>query len=360
MSKFVNPYNFVAQGSVIGKKPTNGHERFNPDRFSGSLQCEIRTLSPLLTQWPKGRFGDMLIIPGTGLKGMIRAVAETIAICCMPTGKKNCSSQDELCICCRLFGWLSGSNVHMGKICIQDASLSSTQREVERRKTLYLKKFALNKPKPEHKNLYLKNGRKFYYHHHCEGPMNTEVKPTKDNKTITSAKRDTLFCFQVDFTDLEKHELGLLFFSIVLEDGLYHKFGMGKPLGFGSLQITLTNIELLPDDYYTNFLATKKNIEDRSVDILTQKEGKKKWGSANAEERRNLFVKECVDLFFKCQFGGTTDKKELQHYQDLKIMLSLNNDDFLVKYPNKEWFGKNRTLPSPQEIDEGKHNWLEE
>lgn len=80
-------------------------------------------------------------------------------------------------------------------------------------------------------------GRKFYVHHpHSVKDIKGEEK-TPNNRTIEPLDKGNAFEFEVRFSNLEEWELGLLLYSLQLEEGLAHKLGMGKALGFGSVKI---------------------------------------------------------------------------------------------------------------------------
>jgi CRISPR-associated protein (TIGR03986 family) len=98
-SKFVNPYTFVPwpeEDPQTQLKPA-GHDALVPGRFSGSLQVTGTTLTPLLIRGgaapqtfprrkrrkPDGTVVGELMIAGSGLKGAIRSLHETLAGGCL-------------------------------------------------------------------------------------------------------------------------------------------------------------------------------------------------------------------------------------------------------------------------------------
>ena len=67
------------------------------------------------------------------------------------------------------------------------------------------------------------------------------------NRSIQGwVRADTVFTFDIHVTNLSKVELGALLWLLNLPDHHYHRFGGGKPLGFGSvrLEIDATNTHL--------------------------------------------------------------------------------------------------------------------
>lgn len=61
---------------------------------------------------------------------------------------------------------------------------------------------------------------------------------TKAQYTIIKPiKRNIKFKSRIRFENLTKEELGALLFVLDLPENHYHKIGMGKPLGLGSIEI---------------------------------------------------------------------------------------------------------------------------
>jgi hypothetical protein len=81
-------------------------------------------------------------------------------------------------------------------------------------------------------------GRKLY-RHRLDPVIPIVTRPTKDrqNKTVQPVM-PAVFHFNVEYGNLTEAELRSLLYSLFLEEGLWHKVGMGKPLGLGSVHIT--------------------------------------------------------------------------------------------------------------------------
>lgn len=94
-------------------------------------------------------------------------------------------------------------------------------------------------------------GRKVYPHHrhvtaaHWEAPNGTnreyvERNRTNQNRSIEGwVKPGVTFTFNIDVTNLSEVELGALLWLLKLPDEHYHRVGSGKPLGFGSVALSL-------------------------------------------------------------------------------------------------------------------------
>lgn len=143
-------------------------------------------------------------------------------------------------------------------------------------------------------------GRKFYVHHQgwkrvVENSPNENK--TKNNRSVQAIAPEQEFTFEVRFENLRDWELGLLIYSLNLEPGMAHKLGMAKPLGFGSVDISVEKVisETSLDMNMVNDSALKKLLAF--------------WGASDDGELRSKMK----DLF------------QLLHYQQ--------SDDIRVRYP---------------------------
>ncbi len=154
-----------------------------------------------------------------------------------------------LCPACRLFGTTS----YKGRVSFGFARLGRNdgkamwyrQGEAEEGKPLTLP--LLERPRPTwsmpNKDAKIP-GRKFYVHHpHSVDKIQGE-NPGPNNRTIEPLDKGNEFTFDIRFTNLEEYELGLFLYSLQLEKGMAHKLGMGKALGFGSVEIDVEKVEV--------------------------------------------------------------------------------------------------------------------
>lgn len=141
-------------------------------------------------------------------------------------------------------------------------------------------------------------GRKVYPHHgnlpadHWENPLEDRTqaaqgpwqeyrRPMKDgdeqrddqNRSVLGwVKPGALFSFDIYVTNLSKVELGALLYLLNLPEGHYHRFGGGKPLGFGSVLLSVTDCKLSTGDSLRERYRswTSEGIsQDNSEDALT-------------------------------------------------------------------------------------------
>lgn len=337
--KVVNAYNFVSLGdpkNIKRGKVTTGE-------FSGKLICTLKNLTPIFTSGDskirssKGKNGKSInhnceyflcdnnnyIIAGSSLKGAIRNVIEVVTTSCIknvvekgvPLEFSPCSKEDELCFACRLFGSTgdtkntSSTTALRGRVYFSDATIDKKKADIVANlvtiKSLYT-------PSPKCKKLYyLKNnirGRKFYWHHANKiGKDLTTYENTIEDKKFTSSNSSIQFLkplntfnFEVHFDKLTEEELGVLIYSLQLEDGLAHKFGKAKSFGLGSCQIKIEKLYLETKDKYKSFT---KCYENTPVD---------------------KFLNSCIEKYI------TDDRKEIK---ELKAILNTKNSiDFSKKF----------------------------
>lgn len=93
------------------------------------------------------------------------------------------------------------------------------------------------------------NGRKFYWHHRIEDLKKTALISNEKldrNVAVRSLTKEVTFSFKVYFNDITKAELKKLLW--VLEIGGIeqnaHKIGMGKPLGLGSVKVSIDRLDI--------------------------------------------------------------------------------------------------------------------
>lgn len=276
----VDPYGFVRLEGRPERLAAIPHHRFNG--HSGRLTCRLTAKTPLFVYNPQfarrvGRGGHEearfpvrdgeATIPGSSLKGVIRSVAEAVGPSCftlfdgpayrgsgitrgqrvhveLPSGYRHCTKRNQLCPACRIFGFLRGREVHTGKVNISDATAPQGSYELMNFITLEV----LSAPKPEGRpkayviqqgRRNIVRGRKFY-RHRLDGVLTRAGgKRDRQNKTVQPVASGAVFTFEVEYNDLREDELRLLLYALVLEPGLWHKVGMGKPIGLGSAHIEI-------------------------------------------------------------------------------------------------------------------------
>ncbi|MFZ3044312.1 MAG: TIGR03986 family CRISPR-associated RAMP protein, partial [Desulfatirhabdiaceae bacterium] len=176
---------------------------------------------------------------------------------------KHCQNYNELCPACRVFGWVregakgistDDQTAYAGRVRFSHGEIKG-EWLAEEEITLAI----LSTPKPTTTSFYLVNpkdhpdpavtydtdgarlrGRKVYRHHgqisFAECKSNNKSDQNRTIKGVLNPR--TTFTFAVDFENLAQLELGALLYALEMEEGMVHRLGFAKPLGFGSVKVT--------------------------------------------------------------------------------------------------------------------------
>ncbi|MGH8610640.1 MAG: RAMP superfamily CRISPR-associated protein, partial [Gammaproteobacteria bacterium] len=360
MSAKVNPYNFVPLGTGPTRTAwlkTITHERLPRDSHSGHLILKFRTVTPVFIPsriladvnqvYQKTTFrrfkhrNGLPIIPATSLKGVIRSVFEALTDSCMalyagtyesktypaPNHKHSlCGKKHGLCPACSVFGIIQGDELLLqGKLRFSDAE---GKKEHLKQGDWILKE--LSSPKPQrHVPFYAQDGadpksgprgRKFYFHHDPNNPQITKGQHNRNARVQERLQAGAILHATVDFQGLTEGELKALLYALELDlsreerDGqkiairtLAHKIGMAKPLGLGSVAITITG-------GYIQRGATRYQSWTSSAPVDLQ--------TMIAELKR----------------GAPAPSPE---FRDLLSLSKYKRENIEYEYPKQEWFGEN-------------------
>ncbi|MGC9504919.1 RAMP superfamily CRISPR-associated protein [Baaleninema sp.] len=330
-SNVPKPYDFVSlpQGGKDLKEPA-GHKKYRKERIHGVLHLELTVGTALHVSTGAVMMGSdvnanvpliktmltdaekRLIIPGSSLKGTIRSVYEALTKSCVckvktrgsqktknngklrydlkiPNGYKECKPRPqeikerrvELCPACRVFGALG----FQGLLEFSDATVSHTRVETGFMPSLYepqrdCKKYYINEQNQIRKGQLdgrLK-GRKFYYH------GKKAVSGGQKGIPVQQASQQYVFETQLPFKNLTLAELGTLLVALG-QDVKYPfalKVGAGKPIGMGSMTVTVKKLEKPESmcDRYLSYTADIKPLRGEELQQFVRK--------AIAEAKRNL------------------------------------------------------------------------
>jgi len=158
----------------------------------------------------------------------------------------------------------------------------------------------------------------------------------KINTKINPVKPGTLFKGKIRFENLSGTELGALISALNLPGNFRHKIGMAKPLGLGTIKVTVA----------LNLSDRKK----RYSDLFTE------WnpGNVSSPEEAKLFQ----DKFEKYILNALEEKKssvwEIDRINQLKVMLDYNNkpcnEDTRYQTIEPNEFKKRNILPGPEKV----------
>jgi CRISPR-associated protein (TIGR03986 family) len=307
-----------------------------------------------------------------------------------------CTSFNQLCPACRVFGWVKGQDKQSGgqdnqeivayRGRLQFSHGIKTKENGSFNQTLDI----LGAPKPTTGRFYLLKkaekkeldgarvlkgakvldganesdcrydsdnnilrGRKYYLHHSSFNEQES-VRPgdnggIKDRQNRTAKgiqKTGTQFKCNIDFNNLADVELGALLWSLQL-DGGFHRLGYAKPLGFGSVQIEISSIELFnPQARYETPGSSAG------------------WSDYTGQEMKRL--KDGLASLFKSTISKAYNASlfdDLVNIKDIKTILNEPKINLPIHYPrssikpskdgrNYEWFMGNKrrvykALPLP-------------
>lgn len=331
MASYMNPYNFVRLHPMADgtRQRPLGHKRLLQTHngepvYNGRLHCSLTAFSPFLvlshdptdvideeeehrkfTRFFHYQDDPRPVIPGTSLKGAVRAVAEAASNGCLavlneqyvkrwddfkhayPSSLRFCGGSDTegaFCPTCRLFGTApeegqgtsergATPQAFQGKVRFHDAIFQGDPEDIYENPVTLI---ALLDPKVSNQVWYCNPergsathplaGRKFYYHHDDLAPKTSRNKD-KRNRTVRPLKPGAQFTFTVQFRNVLASEFSLLLYALELEparalvrvhdgeitfdwsevkahQGIYPKMGYGKPAGLGSVCVLVTEVTL--------------------------------------------------------------------------------------------------------------------
>jgi CRISPR/Cas system CSM-associated protein Csm3 (group 7 of RAMP superfamily) len=268
----MNPYTFVPLAGPPIRRQAAGNAQFSG--HSGWLRCQLTVQTPLFVFDPRRArpaeppagpghvladfptdAADRPLLQGTALRGAVRSVAEAASRSCLAlfdghyehwtvdyrprlsAAYRHCESGDHLCPACRLFG-TTGSAAYAGAVAVSDAVGEIGAVTLADRVTVS----AIQSPKPHHQAFYLTAdgdlaGRKFYYHQ-PNGPVAT-IERSRFTRTVQPIAAGSTLTFTISYRNLREDDVQLLLYSVLLEPGLGHKLGMGKPVGLGSVTLDI-------------------------------------------------------------------------------------------------------------------------
>lgn len=186
-----------------------------------------------------------------------KAFKETLNSKAGEKAHEKCDSRKNLCPACTLFGTIEGEGVG-SRVRFTDAECPGFKQEQLIKKVTFEE---LGSPRISYLPFYLREqgsatryqegydspglmlrGRKFYWHHVPD--TGKKVKKHLRNATFDLINTGSEFCFRVYFDGVTEEQMSILAAALHLNensiDGKYcHKLGHGKPLGYGSVKISI-------------------------------------------------------------------------------------------------------------------------
>lgn len=315
------PYEFIPLLKTARQTDYNEQSIREKCIYSGRLQLKITVKSPLhvgggLPEYDNNgnvikklmRRNERVIIPGSSLKGAVRAVAEAVSYSCAvkvpnqvlqpvlpPGNNQSCESMSKLCMSCYIFGMMSKTESCKGKVLFGEFVMESGKLIKE--KIPELKSPFQDYPKRENQDTFKRDGygnERLYYCKACN-TGNCE-NCTKENyyqkRDMAGKDREMEFrgrkfystgkermpdngektCYEmiapgsvlkgeIIFQNLRQEEGRLLAYALNIRHFFCTKLGYGKPLGYGKAEIALESVQGMGDRYPSMAKADRKLIE---------------------------------------------------------------------------------------------------
>lgn len=208
-------------------------------------------------------------------------------------------------------------------------------------------------------------GRKFYVHHNGwekvkQDSRGNKTSKTENNRSVEPLDKDNLFEFDLFFENLKEWELGLLLYSLELQNGMAHKLGMAKAFGFGSVKIDADNILLKK--------SPNQNLHEANCDEDTGEMEKSEIKWQDATNGKGCWLQKGFDVLGSWfdenweQVEPANDIKEIkeikipgvEHIKGLRSLLQIPEelDKAKVRYPALETKDDSEKLPGYVELDD--------
>ena len=167
----------------------------------------------------------------------------------------------------------------------------------------------LGEPKPGYARAYLdRNSRlRGFKQYWLKDTQKTDVPSGKEKvgTALCPLPAGTRFHGVVRFKNLSDAELGLLVWSLCLDEGCYQNVGMGKPYGYGRMSVRVERmVEFAPDDLYGGTLCPTP--------------------SQKVDEELKKAVQDCISAYEReamAALGGTQERplREVPAIRDFSI-----------------------------------------
>jgi hypothetical protein len=289
------PYDFVPFAPRLDRARPPGHEGFHLDgHLSGRLEYELVAHSHVHVS--SGNYalsedlgfepGEVIrscyrvtvngrptpAVPGSSLKGAIRAIAEAVSPSCISVTRVNwrqlpqalsrsCPDRrrpDEYCPACAIFGAMG----RLGRISMGDALLVQGETALYRLPALY-------RPRERQaRQAYLDRqgnfkGRKFYFHGRRVDHEGARFEVIDEGSRLVGA---------LDFTGLKPAELGLVLFALGLDGSFQPMLGGGKPVCLGRVEVVPRGLALATEASFIDYDAGDQVLAGAGLDDFVREQ----------------------------------------------------------------------------------------
>ncbi len=242
-----------------------------------------------------------------------------------------------------IFGYSNGSSSYKSRVYFEDIIINGAEEFEEKTQLI------LSSPKPSSCLDYLMQKDKEISTYNTEGfkirgikqywfknetIKNQILKNTKIATTIRALKSGTNFVGTVKFKNLNEDELGLLLWSIKLNDDCSQNIGQAKPYGYGRIKVKINTLKFL--DYKKMY-----NTDSFTFDI---------YNTNHYSEYINKYIEKISKELNK----QPDEIQTIPTIRDFFIMKTFTPDNKLTRYMDldKKEYQSRVKLPTVQEIKE--------
>ena len=239
----------------------------------------------------------------------------------------------------------------------------------------------LAEPKPTSYNLYLKQDldakkkqlkiyeddfeirgiKQYWLKEYIEMPDLEKSKAENMMFNIHPLKESTKFSGKIHFNNLEEDELGLLLWSLKLDDNCYQNIGLAKPYGFGRVKLEevslkVENLETKYDEFSFDYMEDMEL--DKYIDMFKKTFSNKYLSGKSIDEQRSIkelmYIKKTL---IDKKDAGWYRYMELDEFKDRKVLPSIleysdnvsKDSSSADKSGNKASYQSNNSGPKPRD-----------
>ena len=364
------PYNFIsfAESPWLPYQSMDDlppHDRIDPQRRTGELHITLTAETPVFVAGEKGRSpGDAsrffrtpdgaLAIPGSTIRGLTRENMQILSFAPVRVGEDIAENKDSgrkgykfpiadglppkykeltdagpLDCPSAILGFSRGKLAYRSRVSFGDFAAEAGAREGA------VVRMILGEPKPGYARAYLdRNSRlRGFKQYWLKDTQKTDVPPGKEKvgTALCPLPAGTRFHGVVRFKNLSDAELGLLVWSLCLDEGCYQNVGMGKPYGYGRMSVRVERmVEFAPDDLYGGSLCpapsqkTDAALQKAVRDCISayEREATAALGGAKKRPLREMpAIRDFLYMKSAVQEGGAFGYMDLREYKNTRAPL---------------------------------------
>lgn len=131
--------------------------------------------------------------------------------------------------------------------------------------------------------------------------QNSEIVKNKNvGTTIRPLPKGTIFKGVIKYKNLYPEELGLLLWSLKLEDNCFHNIGMGKPYGYGRIKINIDDLKEYDFEKLYNLKSISSDVyskNENSIYEYIKKYDEYAGKLLNTKNKDDCYsIKECLEI----------------------------------------------------------------